>query len=116
MAQRKAVVAKVSAAKAATRAKVPARRAPGRRKVSIAKATEHLRASDPVLAAIIERTGKLPSARQGRPELDDHYGALVRAIVGQQLSVLAARAIYGRLTARFDGRPPTPQELLADDP
>jgi DNA-3-methyladenine glycosylase II len=84
--------------------------------VSIAKATEHLRASDPVLAAIIERTGKLPSARQGRPELDDHYGALVRAIVGQQLSVLAARAIYGRLTARFDGRPPTPQELLADDP
>jgi len=69
-----------------------------------------------VLAAIIERTGKLPSARQGRPELDDHYGALVRAIVGQQLSVLAARAIYGRLTARFDGRPPTPEELLADDP
>ena len=69
-----------------------------------------------MLAAIIERTGKLPSARQGRPELDDHYGALVRAIVGQQLSVLAARAIYGRLTARFDGRPPTPEELLADDP
>jgi DNA-3-methyladenine glycosylase II len=40
----------------------------------------------------------------------------VRAIVGQQLSVLAARAIYGRLTARFGGRPPTPAEILADDP
>jgi DNA-3-methyladenine glycosylase II len=40
----------------------------------------------------------------------------VRAIAGQQLSVLAARAIYGRLTARFDGRPPTPQEILDDDP
>jgi DNA-3-methyladenine glycosylase II len=40
----------------------------------------------------------------------------VRAITGQQLSVLAARAIYGRLTARFDGRAPTPQEILADDP
>jgi DNA-3-methyladenine glycosylase II len=40
----------------------------------------------------------------------------VRAIVGQQLSVLAARAIYGRLTARFGGRPPTPEEILADDP
>jgi DNA-3-methyladenine glycosylase II len=40
----------------------------------------------------------------------------VRAIVGQQLSVLAARAIYGRLTARFGERPPTPGEILADDP
>jgi DNA-3-methyladenine glycosylase II len=116
VAQRKAGAAKVSPAKAGTQAKQSARRVPGRRKVSVAKATEHLRESDPVLAAIIERTGKLPSARQGRPELDDHYGALVRAIVGQQLSVLAARAIYGRLTARFDGRPPTPLELLADDP
>lgn len=116
MAQRKAAPAKASRGKAAAATKEPVRRAPTRRKVSVAKATEHLRASDPVLAALIERTGKLPSARQGRPELDDHYGALVRAIVGQQLSVLAARAIYGRLTARFNERPPTPQEILADDP
>ncbi len=68
------------------------------------------------MARIIDRVGKLPSARQGRPEQDDHYGALVRTIVGQQLSVLAARAIYGRLTDRFAGRPPTPQEILADEP
>jgi DNA-3-methyladenine glycosylase II len=40
----------------------------------------------------------------------------VRAITGQQLSVKAAQAIYGRLTDRFGGRPPTPQEILADDP
>ena len=40
----------------------------------------------------------------------------MRAIVGQQLSVLAARAIYGRLLARFSDRPPTPAEILADDP
>jgi len=40
----------------------------------------------------------------------------VRAIVGQQLSVHAARAIYGRLTARFGERPPTPQEILDDEP
>jgi DNA-3-methyladenine glycosylase II len=40
----------------------------------------------------------------------------VRAITGQQLSVLAARAIYGRLLDRFEGRPPTPAEILADDP
>lgn len=96
--------------------KAPVRRAPARRKVSLARATAQLRASDPVLARIIDATGKLPNARQGRPERGDHYGALVRAIVGQQLSVLAARAIYGRLTARFGGRPPTPQEIIADDP
>jgi DNA-3-methyladenine glycosylase II len=60
--------------------------------------------------------GKLPDARSGRPELDDHYGALVRAITGQQLSVRAAAAIYGRLLERFGGRPPTPAEILADDP
>jgi DNA-3-methyladenine glycosylase II len=86
------------------------------RRVSIAKAVEHLRNSDPVLAQIIERVGKLPSVRAGRPAPDDHYGALVRSIVGQQLSVLAARAIYGRLTERFGGRAPTPQEILDDDP
>lgn len=69
-----------------------------------------------MLAALIAEVGPLGDARDGRPDRDDHYGALVRAIAGQQLSVLAARAIYSRLTARFDGRPPTPQEILDDDP
>jgi DNA-3-methyladenine glycosylase II len=86
------------------------------RKVSVKRATEHLRASDPVLAGVIDAVGRLPSSRAGRPAPDDHYGALVRAIVGQQLSVLAARAIYGRLTERFGGRPPTPQEILDQEP
>ena len=76
----------------------------------------HLRASDPVLAGLIARAGRLPSARDGRPDRDDHYGALLRTIVGQQLSVLAARAIYARLLERFDGHTPSPQEILADDP
>jgi DNA-3-methyladenine glycosylase II len=69
-----------------------------------------------VLSALIEAAGALPDSREGRPERSDHYGALVRAIVGQQLSVSAARAIYGRLTARYGGRPPTPSEILAEDP
>jgi DNA-3-methyladenine glycosylase II len=69
-----------------------------------------------VLASLIETVGPLPATREGRPERSDHYGALVRSIAGQQLSVLAARAIYGRLIARFDGRPPTPQEILDDNP
>lgn len=56
----------------------------------------------------------LGDAREGRP--DDHYGTLLRAIVGQQLSTKAARSIFGRLTDRFGGRAPTPQEVLDDDP
>jgi DNA-3-methyladenine glycosylase II len=80
---------------------------------------EHLRTADPVLRGIIDSVGGadgLSDIRVGRPEPDDHYGALVRSIVGQQLSTSAARSIYGRLTERFGGRPPTPVEALADDP
>jgi DNA-3-methyladenine glycosylase II len=76
----------------------------------------HLRSADPVLAGVIDAAGPLRDAREGRPDREDHYGALVRAIAGQQLSVLAARAIYGRLIDRFGGRPPTPAEILADEP
>lgn len=89
---------------------------PRRRAPSARRALAHLRDADPVLAALIESVGALPDAREGRPDRDDHYGALVRSITGQQLSVLAARSIYARLTARFGGRPPTPGEILADDP
>ncbi len=69
-----------------------------------------------MLAALIELVGPLGDPREGRPDRGEHYGALVRAIVGQQLSVAAARTIYGRLIARFGDRPPTPQEILEDDP
>jgi DNA-3-methyladenine glycosylase II len=69
-----------------------------------------------VLAALIDAVGPLEDSRAGRPDRADHYGALVRTIVGQQLSVHAARAIYGRLTDQFGGRPPTPAEILDADP
>jgi DNA-3-methyladenine glycosylase II len=73
-----------------------------------------LRAADPVLRGVIDAVGELGDARAGRPA--DHYGALVRSIIGQQLSTTAARAIYGRLVNRFGGQTPTPAEVLADDP
>jgi DNA-3-methyladenine glycosylase II len=64
---------------------------------------------------IVRRVGPLgrEECRRGRP--DDAYGALVRTIVGQQLSTKAARSIYTRLTALFGGRAPTPQELISTD-
>jgi DNA-3-methyladenine glycosylase II len=74
---------------------------------------EHLRAADPVLARLLDELGE--PDRDGRPR-GDHYTALVRSIVGQQLSVRAARAIYGRFLEHFGGHPPTPEQVLAEDP
>ena len=65
-----------------------------------------------MLARLLDEHG-VPEARPPRGE---PYTALVRAIVGQQLSVRSARAIYGRLLERFDGHPPTPAQILADEP
>jgi len=80
-------------------------------------ADAHLRRADPVLARLIDDFGgPLPAERDARGRPAELYGALVRSIAGQQLSVKAAAAIYERLTARFDGRTPTPEEILADDP
>ena len=75
-----------------------------------------LRAADPVLGGVIDAVGSAAIAdpRRGYPR--DHYGALVRAILGQQVSVAAAAAMYRRLLERFGGRTPTPQEVLAEDP
>jgi DNA-3-methyladenine glycosylase II len=82
------------------------------------EAVEHLRAADPVMAGIIDQVGPcmLGSRTDRGGPAHDHYGALLRAIVGQQLSVSAARSIYGRLTDRYGGRTPSPDMLLADDP
>ncbi|MGI8512883.1 MAG: DNA-3-methyladenine glycosylase family protein [Solirubrobacteraceae bacterium] len=79
-------------------------------------ATRHLRGADPVLCAVIDRVNGLgPRAgRATRPS--DHYGALVRSIIGQQLSAKVARVMNGRLVERYDGRFPTPEEVLAEDP
>ena len=70
------------------------------------------------MRALIDRVGPLDdeALRRGRPRPDDAYGALLRAIVGQQLSTSAARAIYGRVLDLFGGRAPSPTELLAVEP
>ena len=65
------------------------------------------------MAGLVSRIGDLDheARRRGRPE--EAYASLVRAIVGQQLSTIAARSIYGRLTGLFDGRSPEPLEVLS---
>ena len=80
------------------------------------KAVEHLRSADDTLRRIIDERGPLDFEARSRGRPTDPYGVLLRSIVGQQLSTKAARSIYGRLTEQFDGRTPTPQELLDADP
>ena len=79
-----------------------------------ASAVEALRKADPVLREVIDEVGSIADFFTGRPT--DHYGTLVRSIVGQQLSTRAATSIYNRLLDRFGGHAPTPEEVLADDP
>ena len=81
-----------------------------------ADAVAHLRQSDAVMGALVSAHGGLDieERRRGRPP--EAYGALLRSIVGQQLSTKAAATIYGRLAALFDDKAPTPEALLAVDP
>jgi DNA-3-methyladenine glycosylase II len=81
-----------------------------------AKARKALAASDPTMAALIERVGKIDIAtrlqRRKEERPGDAYGALLRAIVGQQLSTKAARTIYLRVLDLFGGATPSPEQLL----
>ena len=77
---------------------------------------QELRSSDPVIGRLVDEHGPLDEEQRRRGRPLEPYGALVRSIVGQQLSTKAARTIYERLTDLFDGRTPSPAELLAADP
>ena len=77
---------------------------------------EKLRAADPVMRRLIDEHGPLDEEQRRRGRPLEPYGALVRSIVGQQLSTKAARTIYERLTDVFGGKTPSPAELLAADP
>ena len=81
------------------------------------KALAHLRGADPLLAELIDDYGPPDEVlrRRGRRP-SEAYGALLRAIVGQQLSTKAARTIFERLCGLFDDETPTPRQLLDADP
>lgn len=82
----------------------------------MSRARDELAAADPTMAALIERVGKLDLEtrlrRRSEERPNDAYGALLRTIVGQQLSTKAARTIYLRVLELFGGRTPTPEQLL----
>ena len=81
-----------------------------------AAARRALAKDDPTMAALIERIGKIDIEerlrRRNEERPADAYGALLRSIVGQQVSTKAARAIYNRVLALFGGKTPSPGRLL----
>ena len=77
--------------------------------VALATAIDTVASADPVVARLVDLVGPI---RHRPRHPDGHFGALVRAIVFQQLAGHAANAIYGRVRALVDG-PLTPAALLA---
>ncbi len=57
-------------------------------------AKAHIRAVDPILAAVIDAHEEPPLRSRGRA-----FETLIHAIVGQQISAAAAAAVWGRLVA-----------------
>ncbi len=89
----------------------------GRARLADPRATEFLRAADPVMAGLIDaRPDFRPRAWMDELPPLDAFGTLIFQVAGQQLSVAATRTIVSRLEERFGGRLPSPAELLASDP
>jgi DNA-3-methyladenine glycosylase II len=77
---------------------------------ALRRARRQLAATDPVMARLVATLGPTPMEFRRRGVSAFYY--LARAILGQQISVAAARSIANRLTARF-GWPWRPEDILA---
>jgi DNA-3-methyladenine glycosylase II len=76
----------------------------------MSEAEKHLSTNDPVLAALIAKHQSF------NPTLEtNYYYRLVRAIIGQQLSVKAADTIEKRFVDLFGGKLPAPEQILEKD-
>lgn len=73
-----------------------------------------LAATDPAIAALIERLGPKSIADRSRKG-EDHFSGLARIVTGQQVSTAAARTIWGRIEDEFGGRGPTPEEAAGGE-
>jgi DNA-3-methyladenine glycosylase II len=74
---------------------------------SMAEALAHLTAAEPAFVAVVDRLGPPPPRSSERGT-----AALLRTIVGQQVSVAAARSMWDKLTAAY-GDPPDLHSLAA---
>ena len=81
------------------------------------RALTALKASDRKIARLIDASEPidLKSWRKAR-SVGNPFSVLVYSIIAQQISGYAVRAIAGRLRDRFNGRMPTPRQVLAVRP
>ncbi len=78
--------------------------------INTSVAIRHLKQADPVMGRAIEQVGPFRLAR-----IPNRFGALVRAILHQQLALKAAQSITRRFCQLYgpgEGRLPEPEELL----
>jgi DNA-3-methyladenine glycosylase II len=68
--------------------------------------------ADKVLRRLMEERGPIDPEIDRRGSRPDPWEALARAIVGQQLSTLAARSIWEKLVGQYGGKLPPPEALL----
>ena len=73
-------------------------------------AEKWLATNDARLAVVIKEHGECTIKPHG-----DHYAELLDSIISQQLSVKAASTIHGRVLDIFNGKTPTPEELISAD-
>lgn len=74
------------------------------------EAADHLSRHDPFLAPVIAQYGLCTIQPNS-----NYYQDLVESIIGQQLSVKAAASIRNRFRDMFDGKLPTPEQILTKD-
>src|SRR5438270_234204 len=74
------------------------------------EAQKHLARVDPILGEIIRRVGGCTLAPRS-----DYFGALCQSIVNQQISTIAAMAVWKRFAALFPRKRPKPELLLKMD-
>jgi DNA-3-methyladenine glycosylase II len=87
------------------------------RRARFRRAQTHLRRADPVVGKLIDRQPDFdPRAWLDDLPAMDLFGSLLFQVTGQQLSVAATRRTVERITALFQGRLPTPGELLTVEP
>ncbi len=92
---------------------MPAR---ARRRAEFEQALADLRAADPVLAELMDRLGTEGLTSLAPVARVTTTGRWSGRSSASNCPPRAANAIYARLIDRFGGRPPTPDEVLADDP
>jgi DNA-3-methyladenine glycosylase II len=74
---------------------------------------EALAATDPAIAALVERFGTRSIAERMRG--GSHFSDLARIIVGQQVSTAAAATVWGRICDAFGGEAPAAEDVIGAD-